>query len=340
VSSYSPDERLSDAQRGAISQLFQDGLAVGFVPREMSPMRERHIHLLDEAFPDDLQLEILASDLHNQLRWFRPPAYFLANAFQYLTQRRGSSMHVWACLLFADAQIACANDMSFHSLEVAWRALGAYQASAEAVEREWLETARDEVLSRLQIQHRFYAEWTRPFDYLDCNPLIEHMYTKFVIRSLREAYPTTTEPLSSRMPPVERASVLLETAETAHLQNDDYHWITGRRVAATELAGVGQIEAAEALYRACLQRAGEIGLEAEIGHLLRLHGWSLMQLGRLPEAETAMEEAIEHERPLALFGYWSALAFRELGDIRARMGRDDALDAYGGGRKALDAVLA
>jgi tetratricopeptide (TPR) repeat protein len=341
LSGFQLGEGLTHAQHEAVLEVLKDGAATGFEPLEMtsSSRLEAHVHLLDQACPDDAHLQALASNLTNMVRWYRAPAYFLTNAFQHLTQRRASAVHAAAALLFADAQMASAEDLAFHSTEVAWRALRALQAEGRLMPDGWLEDQQQVVLHRLRTQYRFYARWTRPFDYLECNPLTEHMYDRRVLRDLRETYPDQTDLLSSAMPPIERAAVLLEVAASALTSADTYHWLTARRFAASELEGVGRKEDAEQAYRLCLEDARAVGLEAEIGHLLRSHGWNLMQLGRLDEAAEAMEQAIQHEQPLSLFGYWAALAARELGQIRYRMGSQDSLDAYREGRRILDMIL-
>lgn len=327
---------LTGVQLVATQTVVQAGIDAGLEPQAMLALLEEHVALLDEASPDDSSLAVLAEDLANWVRWYRAPALYLTDVFQRVTQRRGSPIHVTACLLFADAQMGCANDMAFHSTEVAWRALRATQASGTPMPPDQFEQQQQTVLHRLRTQYRFYSLWARPFPYMECNPLTETMYERRILRDLREAYPDPTDQLSSSMPPADRAAVLLATAELARSQEDTYHSLTGRHLAANDLVLAEQrVE----LYRSCLAEARAVGLEAEIGHLLRSLGWNLMMLGQLPEAAAAMEASIEHEKPVSLFAYWAALSARELGQIRDRMGRADALDAFRYGRALLDGAL-
>jgi len=72
-------------------------------------------------------------------------------------------------------------------------------------------------------------------------------------------------------------------------------------------------------FRLALEAARNIQLDTEIGHLRRLYGSVLRNVGQLAEAKYQFEQAYAHERLTDYNAYWSALSARELGDTLMRM---------------------
>ena len=96
-----------------------------------------------------------------------------------------------------------------------------------------------------------------------------------------------------------------------------------RKVEALSIGG--RDEAALALADA-LVPLGAAGFEERfVAMLHRLRGWSLLRLGRLDEAEAAIDEALRHAEAISA-GYEIALGLRARAEIRRRRGIDDGSD--------------
>ena len=345
---YTPAEGLPAHQSSPVAELFRH-FALGFERIDLGRKIDEHVAALEPACRDDEDYWRLAEELDEMTRWFRGPAYCLTFTFQTLTQRRRHRAHVVASLLFADAQIGLAEDRSLNSTEVAWHTLRKLIEADPSIEPA-LAGVRDDVVRRLRLHHRFYATWSRPFGYLTCNPLAEHLYNQRVFASLSGAYPDFTARLRTGVPWEERLVALREIAAEAQAREDAYHWLVARRFAAVDAGATGELERAAAELQKLASDVRALNLEAEIGHVLRQRAWVLAHIGELREAAAELERAMQEEQPVDMLGYWYALTARELGDVRMRkapehpsgpaVALDGALKAYGGGRRLFDVVLA
>lgn len=359
---HQPGSCLLDHQRIAVLDLFDDLAAAGYSRRELQ--RPETLSRLRAVMTTADEVHAVLLECEELVRWDRPRGYALAYLAQQVTAK-GSNLHPWAALTFSDAQIGCGEDFAFHSAEVAWRGLHSMAPYLD-------ESLRDKVLDggeqRLRMQHRFYSSHLRTFDYLDVNPLVDHLYDRRVMADLRTAYWNALEHLPG-MAPADAAELLLRAANEASAKEDAYHWLAARRLAAVHAGMAEDLSAAESLYRDTLRDARELGLEAEIGHLLRQHGWVLKRLGFPAAAARQQRLALTHEQPVHLLAYWAALSARELGDalgdvvtdlvrvgqahaadedLPARLARavqvekslKECCEAYGVGRRLLDVVCA
>lgn len=318
-------------------------------PARIAERVDEHADVLAPICRTEADLRAVAAELDRWVRWWRAPAYGLTYTFQHLTRRLQSDVHPTAALLYCDAQIACGSDMSLSSAEVAWRASGTEEVAARAVER-------------LRLHHTFYTRWTKPFDYLASDPLSAHLLQLRNAQRLREAYPEVAPALRIGAPR-ELVRERLETVgRAAEAAGDTWSWVVARRYSTAALSHAD----AEQLLSHCLDDARRLGLESEIGHLLRLRAWHLKLLARPGEPDPSDRDAVEllresaellraaaaHEQPTALYGFWHGLSLRELGDVlgdrlaverpegeRLNSALDEAVDAYAQGRRVLDAVL-
>lgn len=344
---YTPAEGLPAHQSGPVRELFGH-FAVDFERIDLGPKIDEYIAALEPACRDDDDYWRLADELDTMSRWFRAPAYCLTYTFQMLTRLRGHPAHVVASLCFADAQIGLAEDRSLNSTEVAWHTLRTMIDADPSIEPA-LAGILDNVVSRLRLHHRFYATWSRPFGYLTCDPLSEHLYDQRVLASLSGAYPDVAARLRVGVPSDERLVALREIVAAAQAGEDTYHWLVARRFAAVDAGVTGELEQAAAELQELADDVRAFSLEAEIGHVLRHRAWALAHTGELREAAAELERAMQGEQPIDMLGYWYALSARELGDVRMRkapehpsgpaVALDGALKAYGGGRRLFDVVL-
>jgi CHAT domain-containing protein len=126
--------------------------------------------------------------------------------------------------------------------------------------------------------------------------------------------------------------------------------VLARRFLGSCYQGAGDHASALEQFSLALTDATSADIEAEIGHLLRLRGQALGQLGRLDDAVADLRRATAHEaHPLC--AYWQAISLRELGDAFLRKAPREvdpahppemlgfALQAYRAGRALFDAQV-
>jgi len=313
-----PGERLPNSRReafdGLLSALAQSNNEALIVQTNI----DEFVGLMDACCGDDpMDAFAMATELREWVRWTKAPAYCLTYIFQVWSQQHKSAVHISAALLFAEAQQGVADDMAMLSTEVAWRAARS-AASSSADQATMVAPLLADIESRLRSQYRYYYQWSRPFDYLECDPLSEHLYFRRTWWDLAEAYRGETKALSSHVPQHARAAILDDVAKAAHANGDTYHSLIARRAAANERRGF-DLEAAHAQLTDCLESAREVCLDAEIGHLLRLRSHVRLLTGDLDGAQSDLMDALTEEVPVDLCVYWRALTERELGDVRGRM---------------------
>ena len=202
--------------------------------------------------------------------------------------------------------------------------------------------------------HHYYASYSRPLDYLTVHPVFYSLNSERIWSDL--VLPARRRPRQwrRRAPRPRSRPRLSVSSPSSSPGGTPYHWLTARRVAAVDRDSEGHVSEAEADISGCLRDARQFGLEAEIGHLLRIHAWQLTALGQFDAAAAELEAALKHEQPLSLFSYWYALTARELGVVRMQKALltpeglsdekrrsellDSALQAYAPSRRLFDVV--
>jgi CHAT domain-containing protein len=353
MEAFEPGKRLQRDQLPPFIQLLQRLDAIKYETLALRQQAAELAAIMQLACPDDTALWAMTAELNEWVRWYRAPGYCLTYIFQLVTMKADSSAHIAAALLFADAQIGMAEDEAMLSLEVAWETLNkiseAYPDSADDLER-----VRRDLISRLRLMHHYYASYSRPLDYLTVHPVFYSLNSERIWSDLRVTCPKETEAVESAGAAADKSAAFERLIAELESRGDTYHWLTARRVAAVDRDSQGQVSEAEVDISGCLRDARQFGLEAEIGHLLRIHAWQLTALGQFDAAAAELEAALKHEQPLSLFSYWYALTARELGVVRMQKalltqeGLSDekrrsellgsALQAYAPSRRLFDVV--
>lgn len=243
------------------------------------------------------------------VRWYRVPAFWLTFIFQQTTRAANSPYHFLACDLYSQAQTNFADDLALSSLETAYE--GYFR------NRKILGSAFDPVRrsleNRLRVHYNYYYDWSRPFEYKECNPCADHLYTQLSLGWLAEgAAPDEGAHLDTN-----DAGALSEVIGLASGREYAYYRVLARRFLGLLHAGRGLPELAAQQFQPALEEARGLRMDTEIGHLRRLLGLALRALGKLDEARHHFEQAYAFERlePFLIYTtYWQAISARELGD--------------------------
>ena len=139
MEAFEPGKRLQRDQLPPFIQLLHRLDAMKYETLALRQQAAELAAIMQLACPDDAARWAMAAELNEWVRWYRAPGYCLAYIFQLVTMKAGSSAHIAAALLFADAQVGIAEDEAMLSLEVAWETLNkfieAYPGSAGGLER-------------------------------------------------------------------------------------------------------------------------------------------------------------------------------------------------------------
>ena len=288
---FEPGKRLRQDQLPPFIQLIQRLDAMKYETLALRQQAPELAAIMQLACPDDTAMRAMTAELNEWVCWYRAPGYCLAYLFQLVTMKAGSSAHIAAALLFADAQVGIAEDEAMLSLEVAWETLNkiieAYPDSADGLER-----VRKDLISRLRQMHQYYASYSRPLDYLTVHPVFYSLNSDRIWTDLRIACPKETEAVASAASTAEKSAAFERLIAELESRGDTYHWLTARRVAAVDRDSQGHVSEAEVDIAGCLRDARQFGLEAEIGHLLRIHAWQLTALGQFDAAGVTLERRL------------------------------------------------
>jgi CHAT domain-containing protein len=330
-------------------------LAIQSQKSEIDPLVPKLVDELAGMCATDADLEAWYDELSHWVRWYRLPAYWLTWIYHLTARQKASPRFFLSCELYADTQALMASDLALSSMETAyvgWQRNKAAFGSGLQIIGPYLE-------QKLQLYHAYYSKWTRPFDYMECNPCSEHLYFELTRQWLsREA--VADDPTFSVFGEAPLKTVIAAAA------TDDfaYYRILAQRFLGLLYGQRGRPDLSLAQYEPALNDALRLQLDTEIGHLRRLMGMTLRTLGKGPEAEEQFREAVlfEGAGPLAAqMMYWQALSARELGDTilhfaghtaPASVGPDQtaivgfdlgkmkaALEAYNYGRRRFDTHL-
>ncbi|MBC7957753.1 MAG: CHAT domain-containing protein [Cytophagales bacterium] len=308
-----PDGSLLPAHhRGFLARLLRLLEENGFRESKISPLLPGVLAEFNQLCANNEDFSAWCNELGLWVRWYRVPAYWLTFIFQLVTQSRGTTYHFLACELYADAQTAFADDLALNSLETAYvgylknaTALGtAYAPVRQALER------------KLKTHTLYYAQWSRPFAYRDCNPCADHLYFNLTRSWLEDAVGDQDKPFS-----INDVASLGEVIAACNTDAHVYYRIVARRFLGLLHAGQGRHDESAEQFRLAWQDAVHHRLDTEIGHLRRLLGCALRAAGELDEAQHQFEQALAFEQLEPFFAYtlyWQALSARELGDTIVR----------------------
>jgi hypothetical protein len=169
---------------------------------------------------------------------------------------------------------------------------------------------------KLKAHSRYYAHWSRPFAYRECNPCADHLYFHLTRSWLQAAADDKGTALS-----IDDPAALSDVIAACHADDLVYYRILARRFLGLLHGGRGRKDESAEQFQLALQDACHHKLDTEIGHLRRLLGCALRSTGKLAEARHQFEQALAFEQ-LEPFGsytlYWQALSARELGDTIVR----------------------
>ncbi len=283
--------------------------ANGFLRSKLNPLLADIV----KAFPGgDAELSDWCDELEQWVRWYRVPAYWLGFILQLVTQARGSIWHFRACALYADAQTSFADDYALSSLEVAYTDYARNQGALGPA----FAPVRDALARRLLFYYTHYYTWSRPFEYMAGNPCADHLYTSLSHAWLEADTTDDDQPFDAR-----NAEALSRIVREAGGDAFAFHRIVARRFLGLLHGGRGRHDLAAEHYHDALEEARRVQLDTEIGHLTRLLGGALRELGDLTEARHQFEQALAYEQlqPVAMYTmFWQALSASELGNTIVR----------------------
>lgn len=340
-------DRFPEAQREIIGPFLYYMVEAGYDKLKVHELGQGLIPVLAETCSDDSTLHSLGEEINLWVRWRRREGLMLAWLYETLTRAKNSLYHIMASKIMSVAQANFNDDFAFFNLEVGLNDLDRLGPGPAA---DALAPVRHDIEVQSSLFHGFYERWCHQFNYSECNPLSEHLYSCRTEADLRRAFPEIGYPLSGHQNELQSIINQCQAPELV------YYAIVARRFMGSIHQGMGRLDLACAQFRLGLEEAEKAGLDTEIGHFLRLYGYALRKFGKVREAEEQLVKAFNYERaayPYSL--YWMALSGRELGDLRFGMlasgvpetkGRTqeelsaEALSAYHKGRSSLDSHLA
>jgi len=295
-----------------LADLYEKLVQAEFRKSLIEPSLPHIIEDFNQLCPTDDDLYAWCQELSRWVRWYRLPAFQLTYIFQHVMKARNSPFFFVACELYSDAQTNFADDLALSSLETAYLTFVKNQSN--------LGKAFDGVGSHLKrkLRHHYdyYHRWSRPFDYVECNPCTCHLYNSisrsWLVADIREQEPEFD---------IENGDHL--AGVISRCQNDDvaFYAILARRFLGSLYEGQRCYDLSIKQYEHALADARRLKLDTEIGHLRRLLGWALRAVGRGEESRHHFEQALAYERLGVVFAYtayWQALSARELGDTILR----------------------
>jgi len=284
----------------------------GYRQSKINPLLHQLLAEFGELCTTNDDFSAWCDELGRWVRWYRVPAFWLTFIFQLLTQSRGTTYHFLACELYADAQTVFADDLALNSLETAY---AGYVKNAAAL-GEAFAPVKQALERKLRVHTRYYAQWSRPFAYLECNPCADHLYFQLTRSWLQDAVAVDGKAFDINDPAA--LTAVIDACGTDELV---YYRVLARRFLGLVHGGQGRHEESAAQYQLAWQDAHHHRLDTEIGHLRRLLGCALRSLGKLDEARHQFEQALAFEVLEPFFAYtlyWQALSARELGDTIVR----------------------
>lgn len=283
-----------------------------FRQSKLNPLLPQIVDAFAQLCSTEDDLRAWCDELGQWVRWYRVPAYWLTFIFQLVTQARKSTYHFLACDLLSDAQTNFADDLALSSLETAYNGF----IQNRAVLGEAFEQFGSTLQRKLRFYHDYYYYWSRPFEYVECNPCADHLYTSlsqsWLVESVRD------KDISFNIDDAEALSGVIGQCKSNEFA---LYGVLARRFLGLLYDRLGRHESSAEQFQLALAEARRLGLDTEIGHLGRLLGCALRATGNGDEARHQFERAYAYERlePSFLYTtYWQALSARELGDTVLR----------------------
>jgi CHAT domain-containing protein len=279
-----------------------------FRPSRLAPVLPGIVDDWAQFYAGDEDMSAWCVELDRWVRWYRLYAYWLTNIFQQVAKARQSPYFFLACQLYSDAQTLFADDLALSSLETGYVAYLQNQASLGRS----FEDIGSHLQSRLRYFYNYYHHWSRAFEYTESNPCAAHLYN-----SLSEAWLVAAA--RKHNPAFDIKSPDALSAVISRCKTDDvaFYGILARRFLGLLHEGQRRFELSVDEYELALAEARRLKLDTEIGHLRRLLGHALRQIGRHEDSRHHFEQALAYERlgpAFAYTAYWQALSARELGD--------------------------
>jgi CHAT domain-containing protein len=340
-------ERFPESSRKPLESFLQRLSDIDFDPVQRKAEAKTLVAELAALGPSVKDLFQLYQEIENWVCWRRREGLCLAKAYEDLTLALNPPLHIFAGVLLASAQANFNDDFAFVSLEVSRHNIDLSAADPATASFFDTDALRHDLDLRLRLVHRFYEHWCRRFEYRDCNPLTSDLSTGFAEVKLHLAFPEMGFPASQG-----NSDALEQIIQQCAAPEQAYYAVLAGRLLGPVYHGQGRLELACTTLKAAFELAITVGLESQIGHLLRLHGYALRKIGDWGHAEACLVEAVNFEKssfPDSV--YWMALSARELADLRIEMAGSKefqdraskllpgALRAYRQGRGNFDAYL-
>jgi len=339
---------LTEQQRDILLPILTRMEQVKFDQQTLHDEVEQMVDAMTKACQSDDDMMRIIAWLDRCVRWTRLPGYWFTYLLQLVTLKKNTWYHILASALYSDAQIHRNDDFALSSLEVAYNS---FIQRKNLLDEKVARAMEDFLIPRLRICHAFYKTWCKPFSYMDCNPLSQHLYGEKTHAELLSRFP--------RPPGESSIDHLLSIIQKCDTPDYIYYRIQARRFLGSEYQGRNQLDAALEQFNLAAKEAEEYKLETETGHIRRLYGHALMQARRFDEASIQLKNAYLHEaylitKPthegvLHYFSYWEALSLRQLGDaLLFAMGKEsviqpeklmECMNAYRAGRRRFEEHL-
>lgn len=297
---------LSAPQAETVAAVLDDLLKTNFDPGKIHPQLSSLVTRISSACVSPEDRGRMADELDRWVRWYRLPGFWLTYLFQLsMAQQHQSVSLSIANFLYAEAQINLNSDLSLSSLENGYIAL---VRQDDPRVREIAAVTE----GRMRTVFNYYRGLYSAIPYEQVNSLTVHLYSRKTWTDLVEVFPELRKPQSEITP-----AEYLNLIDLCVKSGSTYCCVLTRRFLGSAYEARNQLDEAAQQFHLALKDAETAGLDTEIGHLHRLHGYVLRNSGHLDEAAREFQLAYDHESH-PLFAYWRALSARELGDVYFR----------------------
>ncbi len=279
----------------------------------LEPLLQKIVNEFAQLCSTDDDLLAWYDELDLWVRWHRIPAYWLTFIFQRMTQVKKSTYHFLACDLYAVVQSNFADDLALSSLETAYHGYMDNQAILGTAYKP----LKHAIESKLDYNLKYYRYWSRPFDYVKCNPCADHIYTYLTQLWLEKVGKELDDHFL-----ITHADSLICIINQCNNDDFAYYGVLARRFLGLLQDSRGQYEVSEEQFRLALSEANRLDLDTEIGHLHRLLGCALRSQGKSEEACHQFKQAyeFEHREPNYCHTlYWQVLSAYEQADTIMRI---------------------
>lgn len=321
---------LSAAQQELIADLLGFIRTGNYEVKRLVAGIDPYVARMSQACATDKDRAPMVDELERWIRWDRIPAFWLTWVFQRAHNGILSSYAILSWRLYGDAQINLSEDRALLSLENAF--VAARKSNLKQPDPEFPAAALSVAEYRRQI-FLLFQSWYSLRPYSSIEPLSEHLYDLRVARDLRDSF-RDLRPEDMTNPAAWSAVI------NACAQDESYLRVIGRRFAGWALEKTNDPMGALEQYQLGLSEALQVGIETEIGHLLRYSANVLRRQRRFDRAEQLLRIALQIEAHPELC-YWRALSARELGRVLRDKGLNllDAKLAFDEGRESFDDSL-